>query len=50
MLVVVINKILSWDFDEGKGRFWGWLFCVVRNVVVDVIDLWVKKVVVLGDM
>ena len=49
VLTAVMKKVSSWDHDQSKGKFRGWLFQVARNVAVDVIDRKAKKVTASGD-
>ena len=49
VLTAVMKKVSSWDPDQSKGKFRGWLFQVARNVAVDVIDRKAKKVTASGD-
>src|SRR5262249_4703292 len=33
----VAGEIDRWDPDPGKGRFWAWLFRIIRNLLVNFI-------------
>lgn len=49
VLAAVDKKVESWDPDEAKGKFRGWLFRVARNIAVDKVIEQTRRAAASGD-